>query len=254
MYGDNMLYLEQDGTLAQDGFSWKCGNVRGVSLQPEPPSFSGLCLADYSPSAGLYFVSAEGETTQLSSEVGLPGYSGGELGGIVKLADGSYMVAWASRGYHDDTAEAFGESRDVALLRLSGDGAPEGDVVWRTETPDKDEWNVHLAPYGDDRLLLIWNSLVVDTCATGTSEDTKACLGEFDGTWFQLLSLDGAPLTDPENIAAPPAFRDDLVVYPNGDLAWGFVNAVPWTESRVDSVDIPEETTLRIARFAYCED
>jgi hypothetical protein len=139
----------------------------------------------------------------------------------------------------------------------NGSGSPNvafpENRLWLTDTDDVDEINVHIAPYGDDQLAVIWNAVDNLDCerATGT------CFGGYAGTYLQLFGLDGAPASQPVLIPAPPTSEQDFVIYDNGDLAFAFVTDSPDYSDRLDNISealpLPMRT-IKIAHLLYCED
>jgi hypothetical protein len=149
--------------------------------------------------------------------------------------------------------QAAKDATDIAILRLGANLAPSGPSQWVVETPNRAEANLHLAAYGSDQLLVVWDSIDSIQCSPET------CFGSYSGTHARLMDPDGNFLTPDALIPAPPSTNDDLVVLPNGDLIWAFVpdperdyDASLYLDA--DGVPIaPERREIGIARLRYCE-
>jgi hypothetical protein len=250
--GDKLVYADARGTFLPNGWTWGCSQNLGLALLPEEGDFTAFCLSDTRPAAGLHLV--EPQFRLLAHEFTTPGYSGGELGSAVKLADGRYFVAWASRGVRASTMpiEVAKESHDIGFIVLSRDRVPEAAARWLVSTPDIDEFNVHAARYGDDRVLVTWETSIDLQCSSGV------CLGPYAGARFRLFYADGRAASLEQVVQAPPNGGDDIVVFPNGDLGWAFVpNARDSSVLLSVSNGVPNLRPIRrlnIARFAFCAD
>jgi hypothetical protein len=251
--GDKLVYADTQGRFLPNGWTWGCSQNLGSALVPEEEGeFTAFCLSDTRPGAGLHLV--EPLIRILAHEFTTPGYSGGELGSAMKLADGRYFVAWASRGVRDSTSpiEVAMESHDIGFVVVSRDHLGVRIPSWLLSTPNVDEFNVHAAPYGRDRVLVTWETVINPRCSNGV------CLGPYGGTHIGLFSNDGKPDRWDETVQAPPNGGDDIVVFPNGDLGWAFV-ADARDSSALLSVSngVPNSRPIRrlsIARFALCPD
>jgi hypothetical protein len=253
-YADKLVYADDSGAALAGGWDWKCSINHGVRMLPEPGSFTTLCLSDSAPAAGLNLVT-ERESLRLAPELSTVGYSAGQFGSLVRLADRDYLVGWLSRGYREDGGmrEAEKEARDIAILGLAADLTPNGAIRWVVETPGIAEANLHLAPYGD-RVLVIWDSIEDLDCSPTT------CFGRYTGTHLRLMDPGGAFVTQDLPISAPPSTDDEVVVLPNGDLAWAFVPDPERDYQRplpidADGVPVaPARREITVARLRYCED
>jgi hypothetical protein len=252
-YGDKLVYADTNGTFLRGGWTWRCSRDLGLRLLPENNAFTSLCISDDLPQAGVNLVGSQASRL-LAHEFTLPGYSGGDFGSVIKLGvDGRYVVAWLSRGVRDPTAatiEVGMDTHDIGYVLLSTDYVPLGRPAWLSSTPDVDEVNLHLAPYGNDRVLMIWETVTTPQCNAGV------CLGQYGGTHFRLLHLDGSFASREEIIDAPPNSSDDIVVFPDGDLGWAFVPEVRDYSALIDTTSgapsVPPVRQINIARFAYC--
>jgi hypothetical protein len=224
-------------------------------MLPESGTFTTACLADGSPAPGLNLVIEGEDPIQLAPEATNIGYCAGQFGSIVKMDDGTYLVGWLSRGIRANSQprEALKNATDIAIVRLSADRKPSGPITWIHETENLAETNLHLARYGDDRLLVVWDSIENISCSMTT------CFGTYAGTYARLIDVGGNSLSDDELITSPPSSGDDLVVYPNGDLGWAYVpddqrnyeGALPADANQVPLVRAKRE--IRVARMRYCE-
>jgi hypothetical protein len=251
-YGDKLVYADTKGAFVRGGWSWGCSQNLGLRLLPEMNAFTSLCISDSDPQAGVNLVVGQ-SSRLLAREFTAPGYSGGEFGSVVKLNDGRYFVGWLSRGVRDlgsGMIDVAMEQHDVGYTMLSRDYVPIGRPTWLFSTPDADEVNLHVAPYGSDRLLLVWETVTNPQCKAGV------CLGPYGGTHVRLIYTDGSFASEEETIAAPPNGADDIVVFPDLDLGWAFV-----PESRdysallspsMTAPNVPAVRQIAIARFAYC--
>jgi hypothetical protein len=253
-YGDKLAYVDDSGAALPGGWAWNCSINAGLRLLPEPDVFTSLCISDRMPFPGLDLVVEGVPERQLAPEASGIGYSAGRFGSVVKMGDGGYVIGWLSRG----TTSAGGapaaakRAQDIALLRLGPDYTPLGPIRWLSETPDVAETNLHLARYGPDRLVIVWDSIEELDCTPLT------CFGTYAGTHLRLMDPTGRFLTPDATIPAPPSSAEDIVVLPNGDLVWAFVEdaarnyADPLTLNSRQAPDVPPRRTLSIAHLTYC--
>ncbi|HEY3494438.1 MAG TPA: hypothetical protein VGK73_07125 [Polyangiaceae bacterium] len=248
LYGDKLVYADDAGAVVPGGWEWKCSINQGLRLLPEATgSFTSLCFSDGSPNQGLNWVN-ETDSVELAAEITEVGYSGGQFGTVVKMAANDYVVGWLSRG----TAAAARADHDMAMVRIGSDGRATGPVTWLLPTPEIAEMNLHLAPYGSN-LLVIWDSIDDLRCPE------KTCFGSYTGTHARLMDRSGTFLTPDSTLEAPPASYDDIVVLPNGDLAWAFVpdpernyaDVLPLDSEGIP--DVPPRREIAVARLRYCE-
>ena len=179
-----------------------------------------MCLADSAPAPGLNLVTEGAPARQLSPEFTQAAWAAAVFGSILKVpADGSYAVGWLSRGVTTSQGRAAPTKQafDIALLRLGADYVPLGPKKWLVETNDVAEINLHVAPYGRDRMLVTWERIENPRCTDRT------CWGPYAGTRARVIDLDGNPLSADAQLAAPPNTGEDIAVFPNGDLGWAFV-------------------------------
>lgn len=257
-YGDKLVYLDEKGNHLEGGWSWKCSISHGVRLVPERGMFTSLCMSDGAPFPGLNLVTEGTPARQLAPEKVAAGYSAGRFGSVVRMADGAYVVGWLSRGVPDAMAmarrpdQASKLASDIALLQLGADYRTLAPRKWLTETPNVAETNLHIAPYGPNQLLVVWDNVEVLRCTEWT------CWGTYTGTSARLIDRNGNFVTPDVRIDAPPNSEQDIVVFPNGDLGWAFVPddarnyAEPLPNIR-GIPNLPAKRRLSIARLRYCE-
>jgi hypothetical protein len=253
-YSDKLAYVSNSGAHVEGGFEWVCSDTAGLSLLPESSAFTASCFSDGEPAPGLNLI-FESSFAQLSPEAHASGYVGGQFGAMVKMSDGSYVVGWTSRGTVDaDARVAARDNPDLAFMVLAPDYSVRTAKTWLSDTPEIAEYNLHVAPYGPNRVLFIWDSVLVNLRRGETG------FGQFQGTFTQLFDIDGNALGAPEQLNAPgnasPNHGDDIAVYKNGDLGWAWVDAPRdyQEQLRPEAVSsLPAVRTLKIARLKYCE-
>jgi hypothetical protein len=252
-YGDKLVYADSRGSFLRGGWSWRCSRNLGAQLLPETNAFTSLCISDGAPQAGVNVVVAGSPSRLLAHEYTQPGYAGADFGSIIKLSDGRYFLAWLSRGVRETSPGVFDvalSQHDVGFITLGRDYAPLIRPTWLFKTSDSDEVNLHVAPYGPDRILLVWETVTGMTCTDGV------CLGQYGGTHVRLVHADGSFASAEEIIDAPPNGGDDIVVFPDGDLGWAFVPATRDYATLLDASsgvpNVPPVRQVAIARFAYC--
>ena len=256
--GSKLVYVDPDGNYLEGGWSWTCTGQQGMRLLPNSTSFTALCVSADTPFAGLNLVTEGTPPRQLAPEAVASDYAGGSFGSVVRMADGTYIVGWLSRGVPDSMATAkhpnvpSKTAPDIALLHLGADYAVLGPRLWLAETPGVAETNLHLAPYGPNRLLVVWDNIERLNCTART------CWGTYTGTSARLIDLQGNFLTPDVRIDAPPNSEQDIVVFPNNDLGWAFVpdDARNYAEPLPNNRGVPTVPTKRrlsVARLRYCE-
>ncbi|HEY2735429.1 MAG TPA: hypothetical protein VGI70_15635, partial [Polyangiales bacterium] len=252
-YGDKLVYADDLGRAISGGWDWNCSENQGLRLLAEPDIFTSICLSDQSPNPGLNLVVEGVPTQQLGAEWSMPGYVAAQLGSLVKLGDGGYMIAWLSRGVDASHPAAAKMADDIAAVRLGSDYGVIAPKTWWVETPSIAETNLHVVRYGSDRLLVIWETITNPRCSATT------CFGDYGGTFARLIDEHGHWLTAQTAIAAVPNTGEDLIILPNGDVAWAFVPddarnyEAPITRDRNDVPVVPSKHSLSIARMRVCE-
>lgn len=251
-YGDKLVYASDDGAYSAGGWSWNCSNNLGLRLLPEPGPFTTVCFSDSQPAPGLNLVTEGVPTRQLSPEYSVANWTAAAFGSIAKVpADGSYALGWLSRGVVTSQGRiaAAKQQYDIAFMRLGSDYAPLGTKQWLVETDDVSEINLHVAPYGRDRMLVTWERIENPRCTDRT------CWGPYSGTVARVVDLDGNALSADAALTTPPNTSEDLAVFPNGDIGWAFVADPDRSyENPVQrSAKLPSKRQLSIARLRVCE-
>lgn len=182
------------------------------------------------------------------------GYCGGTFpsrtGDLVKSSTGRYVTAFASRGAAsakknpDDssgrgwTVKPKTGTHQVAVAFLKNRNSGPGKAVYLTNAPGTEHVNVHVAPYGKDRLLVSWESLKNPKCASGT------CTGTFTGTHLRLIDWNGKLQSADKVVSA--RISGDIAVQKDGTLNWAYAPVTPTYASPLNSTS-PTSTSLRIA-------
>ncbi len=264
-YADKLSDFDDQGLALSGGWNWGCQIDEDLRLVPEATQFTALCMIDQGANAGMNLIQEGAPPTLslLATEFATSGFCSGQFGLIVKSTnDGSYTVAWLSRGGVAGAAGALQPAKsanDIALLRLSP--APDyspSSVTWVNPTPTINEMNLHIAAYGPDRLVVAWDSVENIICDLHQDPNTETCFGNYTGTHFRLMDTQGHFLTPDEVLTAPPNSRDDMVIFPNGDVGWAFVpdparnyaDILPVDAQKVPLVDAKRQ--IAIARLIYC--
>jgi hypothetical protein len=251
-YGDKLVYADELGRALKGGWSWNCSLNAGLRLLPEADVFTSVCLSDSQPFTGLNLVVEGVPARQLAPEYVTTGYSAGQFGSLTKLPDGGYMITWLSRGLSGSASHptAAKQALDIAMLRLGPHYETVGTKKWLVETPSMAEVNLHVAPYGTTRLLVVWDRLTDLHCTSFT------CFGTYAATIARLADFDGNFVTPEEHISAPPNNGDDINVFPNGDLGWAFVpdDSRNYTTALTDDrlARLPKKRIINVARLRYC--
>lgn len=183
------------------------------------------------------------------------GYCGGTFAGrtgdLVKSSTGRYATAFASRGAASaaknlDDASGRGwtvkpktSTHQVAVAFLKNKTTPSGKPVYLTSAKGTENVNVHVAPYGKDRLLVSWESLKSAKCSAGT------CTGTFTGTHLRLIDWTGKVQSADKVVGA--RITGDIAVSANGALTWAYAPVTPSYTTALNGAS-PTSTTLKIAR------
>jgi hypothetical protein len=188
----------------------------------------------------------------LAPEFATVGYSAASLGSIVRMADGSFVIGWLSRGVTNSggRSAATRAAPDLAFLALDSSYRVRGPVTWLSDTPDVAELGLHLAPYGPDRIFATWEVFDDLQC------NGQTCDGAYRGTHARLLDAAGHFVSPDEIIGATPNELEDIRVFPNGDLGFAFVDVADRNRSERASREAgppaPSVRKLKVARVAYC--
>lgn len=257
-FGDKLMYLGSTGSKLGGGWGWGCSHNEGIALHAEPTgAFSSLCFDDWR--SGLFVstgIGAPDTAPVVQREQCWAGYCGGTFAGrtgdLVKSSTGRYATAFASRGAAsaaknpDDqsgrgwTVKPRTETHQVAVAFLKNRNTPSGNPTYLTAAAGTENVNVHVAPYGKDRLLVSWESLKNATCADGT------CKGTFSGTHFRLVDWNGTVKSADKVVSA--RVTGDIAVQKDGTLTWAYTPVTPSYATALTGPS-PTTTTLRIARL-----
>ena len=184
------------------------------------------------------------------------GYCGGTFpsrtGDLVKSASGRYATAFASRGAASakkNAADSSGRgwtvtpktsTHQVAVAFMANRNSGPGKAIYLTSAAGTENVNVHIAPYGKDRLLVSWESLKNAKCAAGT------CTGTFTGTHLRLIDWNGKAQGADKVVTA--RISGDIAVLKNGTLTWAYAPVTPTYTTALNGAS-PTATSLRIARL-----
>jgi hypothetical protein len=257
-YGDKMTYISAKGAKLSGGWSWGCSHNEGIALYPEKTgAFTSLCFDDWR--SGLFVstgIGAPDTAPVVQREQCWAGYCGGTFpgrtGDLVKSATGRYATAFASRGAvsakkNPDDASGRGwtvkprsTAHQVAVAFMKDRNSGPGKAIYLTSTPGTENVNVHIAPYGKDRLLVSWESMKNAKCASGT------CTGTFTGTHLRLVDWNGKAQSADKVVTA--RITGDIAVLKDGTLTWAYAPVAP-TYAKPLTGASPTTTTLKIARL-----
>ena len=264
-YADKLGYFDDQGQAVTGGWNWGCQIDLDLRLLPQTDSFTTLCMADTASGAGGVTVVRENLTLSLlAPEFARGNVAAGQFGSLIQLPDGSFLLLWLSRGGPNaDNAYPLRPANDIAMMRISA--APDftvSPITWLTTTPLVHELNLHVAPYGPSALLMAWDAVESVDCSRVDFHVT--CFGTYAGTHFQLIDLQGKAMGPDEILPAPPNERDDLAVFPNGDVGWAYVpdagrnyasplaGALSPLNSNVRVPSVPSLRKIDVARLLYC--
>jgi hypothetical protein len=255
---DVLVFRDSFGLQAPLPIAHGCQNNGGIRLIPDSgktnlvantiasiPQVTGLCVQQ--SRQALKLTSLEADRVVSSQEVQWAGYSGAKLGSLLKVPDG-YLVFWLSLGSTNEH-----QGHDIRMAKLDRGFDLVSGPVWFSRTPGIEEWNLHVVPYGTNRLLLVYSEIQI----TGTaSESTWAMyLGNYLGTRLMLLDSDGRPVSDSSGVLVPnaptTANAEPVVLEPSGDVAWAFVNPSPDYTRTVFGPNGPGQTAIHVARICY---
>ncbi|MGW7408199.1 hypothetical protein ACWGI9_31665 [Streptomyces sp. NPDC054833] len=128
----------------------------------------------------------------------------------------------------------------MAIAFLKNRNSGPGESIYLSKTKGTEHVNVHLAPYGKDKLLLSWESLKNAKCAAGT------CTGTFTGTHLRLVDWNGRFVGADKVVSA--RITGDIAVAKDGSLTWAYAPVTPSYATKLSGAS-PTTKTLRIARL-----
>jgi hypothetical protein len=217
-------------------------NKTNLSTLASIPQMTGLCVQQSRQT--VKFTSLEADRLVSDQEVQWLGYAGAKLGSLLKTDDG-YLVFWLSLGSSNDH-----QGHDIRMARLDSGFNLVGGPTWvLPRTPNLEEWNLHVAPYGKDRFLMMYNE--INITGPAADSDWAMYLGGFLGTRLRIMAADGATIMEALVPSAPTTANAEPVVLPGGDVAWPFVNPSPDYAQRIYDPNGPGQTSLHIARVCY---
>ncbi|XUL92004.1 hypothetical protein ACQ86D_39865 [Streptomyces galilaeus] len=257
-FGDKLAYISAKGAKLSGGWSWGCSHNEGIALHAETTgAFTSLCFDDWR--SGLFVstgIGAPDVAPVVQREQCWAGYCGGNFpgrtGDLVKSASGRYATAFASRGAASakkNSADSSGRgwtvtpktsTHQVAVAFMANRNSGPGKAVYLTSAAGTENVNVHIAPYGKDRLLVSWESLKGAKCAAGT------CTGTFTGTHLRLIDWNGKFQSADKVVSA--RITGDIAVLKNGSLTWAYAPVTPTYASPLNGAS-PTATSLRTARL-----
>ncbi|MFK0153305.1 hypothetical protein ACIQVK_14705 [Streptomyces sp. NPDC090493] len=257
-FGDKLSYVSAGGKKLSGGWSWGCSHNEGIALHAETSgAFTSLCFDDWR--SGLFVstgIGAPDTAPVVQREQCWAGYCGGTFpgrtGDLVKSSTGRYATAFASRGAASakkNPADSSGRgwtvtprtaTHQVAVAFLKNRNSGPGKAIYLTSARTVENVNVHLAPYGKDKLLVSWESLKNAKCSAGT------CTGTFTGTHLRLINWSGDFVSAGQVVSA--RITGDLAVLKDGSLTWAYAPVTPSYGSPLSGAS-PTTTTLRIARL-----
>ncbi|MGW7728950.1 hypothetical protein [Streptomyces canus] len=257
-FGDKLSYVSAKGAKLSGGWGWGCSHNEGVALHAETTGdFTSLCFDEWR--SGLFVstgIGAPDVAPVVQREQCWAGYCGGTFAGrtgdLVKSSTGRYATAFASRGAAsakknpDDssgrgwTVKPKTGTHQVAVAFLKNRNSGPGKALYLTNAPGTEHVDVHVAPYGKNRLLVSWESVKNAKCACGT------CTGTFTGTHFRLIDWNGTFQSADKVVSA--RITGDIAVQKDGTLAWAYVPVAPSYTKPLTGAS-PTSTSLRIARL-----
>ncbi|MCI3271516.1 hypothetical protein [Streptomyces cylindrosporus] len=257
-YGDKLSYVSAKGGKLSGGWSWGCSHNEGIALHAEKTgAFASVCFDDWR--SGLFVstgIAAPDDAPVVQREQCWAGYCGGTFpgrtGDLVRSAGGRYATAFASRGAasakkNPDDSSGRGwtvtprtGTHQVAVAFMKNRNSGPGKAIYLTSAEGTENVDVHLAPYGKNRLLLSWESLKNAKCKAGT------CTGAFTGTHLRLIDWNGKFQSADKVVQA--RITGDVAVSADGTLTWAYVPVTPSYATALNGAS-PTSKTLRIARL-----
>ncbi|WEO94527.1 hypothetical protein A6P39_011170 [Streptomyces sp. FXJ1.172] len=110
-------------------------------------------------------------------------------------------------------------THQVAIAFLKNRNSGPGKTVYLSADKGTEHVDVHLAPYGKDKLLLSWESLKNAKCSAGT------CTGTFTGTHLRLVDRNGKFAGAGTVVSA--RITGDIAVLKDGTLSWAYAPVTP---------------------------
>ena len=212
-YGDKMVDVSGSGRMLTGGWEWGCRGDVGRSLSSGSTSY-GTCYDD--GTAG----------TSMSSSVDQ-----------MQAGNGTQVIGLSARGpvaYKKNSltwkVSPRWKTNQVVVLFLNGSHWKNANSVSLTSDQSTQNLNVHVAPYGQNAMLVTWDAYRN---------------GQYTGTHSRLIDSQGRFLT--ADLVLTIHVSGNIVVLRNGDLAWAFVQQTPASYQRGGSW--PTTTHLFLARL-----
>ncbi len=236
-YGDKLVYVNDSGALQPGGWPWGCSHNEGIALAPMASGpFASLCFEDWR--SGLFIstgIGAPDDAPVISREACWAGYCGGQFGGLVRLPDGRFFVAFTTRGMRSMKPDGTGRGYIVtprykshqlafAVPDSGASAVARKKVIFSLDT-GVDHVNMHVARYGSKYLLVSYETVQARTCndlATGTK---GTCLGRFTGTHLQLMTLTGQKAGPA--VVVPEKIVGQIGVLADGGPVWAYAPVTP---------------------------
>ena len=211
-WGDKFVPVSSSGRMMSGGWEWGCrGNV-GRSLSSGSSSY-GTCWDD-----GTSGSSKSSSLDQMAT-------SNGQV--VALSARGP--VTWKKSNLTWSVNPTW-KTNQVVIVFLSGSHWKHANSVYLTSDQTTQNLNVHIAPYGNNAMLVTWDSYRN---------------GQWTGTHFRLIDSWGRFLT--ADLVLTIHVSGNIVVLSNGDLAWAFVQQSPaWYHG---DGNWPTTTRLFLARL-----
>jgi hypothetical protein len=246
-HADKFVEIDENGKFVS-GWRMGCRQSLGNRLVADASGFHAFCMSDGTillPGVALVLGTRDAPRLAPETAPASGGYAGGNFGSAIKIPSG-YLVAWASRGtgpfdLHEPAVIVLDNDRKVVVVRWP---------FLTTREPMRDAVNVHAAPYGD-KVLLVWETIDSPTFRNGYST------GTYGGTHFQLVDAQGQKASEEETLleSVAPNGQDEIVQFPNGDLAWAYVPEPRDFQTALSSSRLPNLPPLyeiKLVRLTYC--
>jgi hypothetical protein len=258
-HADKFVQVDLSG---RDATGWRmgCRQSLGNRLVADPSGFVAFCMSDGTfDSPGLRIVSGSEDSRRLASESGSGAYAAGNFGSAIKAPNG-YLVAWASRGValgsSVEAPEAYSDFHEPAVALLDNDRnllSREWLSLAPSQKPIRDAVNVHAAPYGPDKTLIVWETIDTPQYRPSTGYST----GAYGGTHFRLVDAQGKVASEEEFTleSIAPNGQDEIVKFPNGDVGWAYVPEARDFQMPVASMQLPylpAISEIKFVRLRYC--
>ena len=269
--GDKFVQVDDGGRLVS---AWRMGCRQHLQgrIVVDGSAFVPFCMSDGTiGDPGVNLVEGPGDARYNIAFESAPlpmvtyGYAGGNFGSVVKMP-GGYVVGWASRGvsYPIDEAspDALYDFHEPAVAVLGPNRRLSAPPEWpflTTSRPARDAVNVHAAPYGADKVLIVWETIDAPRFRPGMDPGEGFSTGSYGGTHFRFVDAAGKAVSDEEETspsAIAPNGPDEIVQLSNGDLVWAYVpepqRDFQATVSGTELPNLPIISQIHLVRLLYC--